>query len=169
MANNPALTLLMVATLKGFPFQWKKGVDNLSILSIGTGYQNFQKAPKDVTKNWLLKWASNIPDMLMQDASWQNQIMMQWMSDSPTAEHIDMEMGDLRNDQLTKNPLFRYLRYNQAFTVNDLNGLKLSKKIDGDFLEDLLEMSNSENRFLLYEIGQRTAIEKIRQNHFEHF
>ena len=37
MANNPALTLLMVATLNGFPFHWKMGEDQLTIVSVGTG------------------------------------------------------------------------------------------------------------------------------------
>src|SRR5690606_19232909 len=32
MANNPALTLLMVATLNGFPFHWKMGEDKLTIV-----------------------------------------------------------------------------------------------------------------------------------------
>lgn len=169
MANNPALTLLMVATLKGFPFQWKFGVDNMSVLSIGTGYQVYQKAPKEITQNWLAKWAANIPDMLMQDASWQNQILLQWMTDSPTAQHIDMEMGDLRNDHLTGNPMFRYLRYNQAFTINDLNSLKISKDVDEELLESLIEMSNAENRHLLYEIGQKTAGNIIKPEHFHDF
>lgn len=169
MSNNPTLTLLMVATLSGFPFHWKMGVDNLSILSIGTGYQIFQKAPKDITKKWLHNWATSVPDMLMQDASWQNQTLLQWMSDSPTAEYIDMEIGDLRNDQLTGNPMFRYLRYNQPFTINDLNGLKLSKTVDDKLLDSLLEMSNAKNKHLLYEIGQETAKEIIKPEHFQDF
>ena len=169
MANNPALTLLMVATLKGFPFQWKLGNGNLSVLSVGTGYQVFQKAPKDITKKWLLKWASSIPDMLMQDASWQNQALLQWMSNSPTAEYIDMEMGDLRNDQLSSKPMFRYLRYNQPLSINDLNGLELSKNIDEKLLDSILEMSNAENRHLLYEIGQKSACEIIKPEHFKDF
>jgi len=37
MANNPSLQLLMVATLKGFPFKWKMGADNILLVSVGTG------------------------------------------------------------------------------------------------------------------------------------
>ncbi len=72
MANNPALTLLMVATLKGFPFHWPTGEDNLLVVSIGTGFSVFKKMVKDIDEATLLTWASNVPDMLMQDASWQN-------------------------------------------------------------------------------------------------
>ena len=37
MANNPALQLFLVATLKGFPFHWKTGEDKLLLVSVGTG------------------------------------------------------------------------------------------------------------------------------------
>jgi patatin-like phospholipase/acyl hydrolase len=168
-ANNPALTLLMVATLKGFPFQWSMGEDKLSILSIGTGYSIFKKESGEITKNKLLNWAKSVPDMLMQDASWQNQIMLQWLSDSPTAEFIDMEMGDLRNDSLAGVPLLRYLRYNQPFTVNDLNSLNLKFKVDEKELASLIEMSNAENRYKLYDIGLRSGQELVKQEHFVAF
>jgi len=51
MANNPALQLLMVATLDGFPFHWKKGADNILLVSIGTGMSKLNKLPKDIEKN----------------------------------------------------------------------------------------------------------------------
>ena len=37
MANNPALQLFLVATLKGFPFRWPIGEDRLLLVSLGTG------------------------------------------------------------------------------------------------------------------------------------
>ncbi|MGO8056120.1 hypothetical protein AB9E30_38375, partial [Rhizobium leguminosarum] len=66
-ANNPALYLLMVATLKGFPYQWKGGENNIFIVSLGTGTSVFKTTVGDITDNWMLSWAASIPDMLMQD------------------------------------------------------------------------------------------------------
>ena len=45
MANNPSLTLLMVATLKGFPFGWKMGAEHIArLLPRGTHrYDRFIK------------------------------------------------------------------------------------------------------------------------------
>jgi uncharacterized protein len=111
MANNPSLTLLMVATLKGFPFKWNLGEDKMSLVSIGTGYTEYHKHTGEIDESWLLTWANAVPDMLMQDASWQNQIILQWLSNSPTAKVIDREMGDLKGDLLGGSPLLEYLRY----------------------------------------------------------
>jgi len=166
MSNNPALQLLMVATLKGFPYQWPWGADKLSIISVGTGMSKWEKIPVHVKKNNLLNWAQQIPDMLMQDASWQNQTILQWMSQSPTAWHIDGEMGDLKNDFIgDQQPLISYLRYNtwlEATALKNLTGKNYSPKQ----IEDLVEMSNAESRFELYDIGVAASNKEIQPNHF---
>jgi uncharacterized protein len=166
MANNPALTLLMVATLKGFPFQWETGEDKISIVSVGTGYSVYKKLIGDIEDAWIATWASNIPDMLMQDASWQNRVVLQWLSKSPTAENMDGEMGSLQDDYIAGKPMLHYLRYNFPITVDELNGLGLGKKFDDKDVANIVEMSNAENRFLLYDIGV-AASSKIQKEHFE--
>ena len=47
---------------------------------------------------------ANIPEMLMQDASWQNRVMMQWLSQSPTADNMDMEIEKMDGDYLAGKP-----------------------------------------------------------------
>lgn len=166
MANNPALTLLMVATLKGFPFRWEMGEDKLTIVSVGTGYCVFKKQTGEIEEAWMKTWAQNVPDMLMQDASWQNQIMLQWLSNSPTAHYIDMEIESLRDDFIGGKPQIKYLRYNFPITENDLNGLGLNKTYSEKDVENLIEMSNAENRQELYNIGA-AASSNILKSHFE--
>lgn len=167
MANNPALTLLMVATLKGFPFHWQMGADNLTIVSVGTGYSIFKKQTGQITNAWIKTWAESVPDMLMQDASWQNQIMLQWLSDSPTANYIDMEIEYLKDDYIGNQPQLKYLRYNFPITENDLNSLHIKGKsfTDKD-VASLIEMSNAQNRELLYEIGKVAGEREIKEEHF---
>ncbi|MBA2501111.1 MAG: patatin-like phospholipase family protein [Chitinophagaceae bacterium] len=171
MANNPALQLLMVANLKGFPFHWKMGAENILLVSVGTGMSKPVQLHSEVTDNNLLNWAQEIPDMLMQDASWQNQAILQWLSKSPTACIIDAEIGDMQEDLITdavnQNGLLSYLRYNfliEPATLNDLNlnGRKFTKK-DAD---DIIEMSNAENRFILFDIGLATAEKEVHDDHF---
>lgn len=166
MANNPALTLLMVATLKGFPFHWPLSEDKLTLVSVGTGYSVFKKQTGEIEKSWLNTWASTVPEMLMQDASWQNQIILQWLSNSPTAHYIDMEIKDLKDDFVGGKPMLKYLRYNFPITVAELNNLGLGKKFTEKDVESLIEMSNAENREILYKIGEATANGKVITDHF---
>ncbi len=166
MANNPALTLLMVATLKGFPFKWDMGEDKLTVVSVGTGYSVFKKQTSEIEEAWLKTWAQNVPDMLMQDASWQNQIVLQWLSNSPTAHYIDMEIESLQDDFMGGKALIKYLRYNFPITENDLNGLGLGKTFSAKDVESLIEMSNAENRQELYDIGV-AASSSVLKTHFD--
>lgn len=165
MANNPAFTLLMVATLKGFPFGWEMGEDKLTVVSVGTGFSVFKKQIGQIQEAWLKTWASSVPDMLMQDASWQNQIMLQWLSNSPTAHYIDMEIESLKDDFIGGKPMIKYLRYNFPITENELNGLGLNKSFSDKDVESLVEMSNAENREMLYYIGTAAAT-KVKAEHF---
>jgi patatin-like phospholipase/acyl hydrolase len=164
MSNNPALTLLMVATMKGFPFHWEMGADKLSLVSVGTGYSVFKKFVSDIDDATMLTWASNVPDMLMADASWQNRVILQWLSKSHTAENLDDEMGNLDNDLLTEKPLINYLRYNFPITENSLNGLGLGHFTSAD-VANLVEMSHAGNREILYNIGLK-ASDEIKPDHF---
>ncbi len=165
MSNNPALTLLMVATLKGFPFHWQLGEDNLSIVSLGTGYSIFSKKVGEIEEAWLGTWAQNVPDMLMQDASWQNQIMLQWLSNSPTAHEIDMEIGSLQDDYIAGKAMLKYLRYNFPITQKTLNDLGLSQTFNDADVKSIIEMSNAQNRYLLYDIGV-AASAAMKPEHF---
>jgi uncharacterized protein len=168
MANNPALTLLMIATIKGFPFHWPMSEENMLLVSVGTGYSVFKKYVKDIDDSTMLSWAANIPEMLMQDASWQNRVMLQWISQSPTADYMDMEIGDMDGDLLGSKPLISYLRYNFRITENDLNDLGFKRIFTAADVKSLTDMSNSDNRQLLYQIGAK-ASHTIKQEHFEKF
>ena len=168
MANNPALTLLMVATLKGFPFHWPMGADNLLLVSVGTGYLEFKKQVGDIDDATMLTWAGSIPDMLMQDASWQNRILLQWLSKSPTAEIMDREIGDMNEDNLSGTPLLSYLRYNFAITKENLNALEMGREFDDHDAMSIADMAKAKNKELLYEIGKK-ASSVIKPEHFSNF
>lgn len=170
MANNPALQTLMVATLQGFPFRWKMGADNLMLVSIGTGVTKTKKQAMEITAYQQFKWAAQIPDMLMQDASWHNQAILQWMSQSPVAWDIDGEMGNLDGDLLTheSNPqkgLISYMRYNTWVMKDELEKL-MSASYSDKQVEDLMEMDKAENCDDLYDIGNAAAKLQMHESHF---
>ena len=155
MANNPALQLFLVATLQGFPFHWKTGEKNLSILSIGTGTYTKRFNPHKIAKKGLLGWAKMIPELFMEDANYMNQTILQYLSDSATAQVINREVGDLKGDLLHKKKALNYTRYNVLLETNPMQelGFSFSQKQ----LESLREMSDAHNKDILYKIGASAA------------
>ena len=169
MANNPALQTLMVATLKGFPFRWKMGADNLLLVSIGTGVNKFNKHYKEITAYQEFQWAAQIPDMLMQDASWQNQIILQWLSNSPVAWNIDGEIGDLSGDLIAPGDngkgLISYMRYNTWLMKDELDKL-MSKSYPQEKVDDFIQMDHAANCDELFAIASTAAGKEMNEDHF---
>jgi len=158
----------MIATLKGFPFRWEMSEDNLLFVSVGTGYSVFKKYAKEIDDSTILNWASNIPEMLMQDASWQNRVMMQWLSNSPTADYMDMEIEKMDGDYLAGKPMISYLRYNFRITEDELNALGFPQTFNAADVKSITDMSNAGNRQLLYQIGWK-ASNTMKPEHFDKF
>jgi patatin-like phospholipase/acyl hydrolase len=155
MANNPALQLFLMATLKGFHFDWPAGEDKLLLVSIGTGTWKKITGVDSVTGSSKLSWAQRVPAILMNDANLQNQLVLQYLSRTPTRWTIDREIGDLSGDLLTPQPALTYLRYNALLEENPLNQMGLSDLTPR--LESLRLMEVGENVKDLLRIGERAA------------
>ncbi len=154
MYNNPALQLFLVATLKGFPFRWETGADKLLLVSIGTGTFTKKTDPSVVKGSKLLDWAKNVPEMLMEDAVWQSQLILQYLSDSPTRIEIDSEVGNMSGDLLNNFASMRYVRY-QAYLEQP------SKRNDGT-LEDKPQLPFSQD--VLKKLRKMDAADQV-ENH----
>lgn len=163
LANNPAFQLFLVATLKGFNYNWETGADKLSILSVGTGTYTKRYDPDKIAKKNLLGWASMIPEIFMEDANYLNQTILQYLSKSPAPREIDSEIGNLSDDLLTKEPALSYMRYNVMLEENELNSLGM--QFTEEQLVSLREMSDAKNKDVLYEIGAKAAAKFINPEH----
>ena len=164
MANNPTLQLFLVATLNGFPFRWPAGEDRLLIVSLGTGVWRRRDNVDDVAKAKLWDWATQVPSMLMEDANWQTQLLLQYLSRTQTPWPIDGEVGDLTSDLLTSAPALTYLRYNVWLEDHGLRELALTELVPR--AESLREMSADENRYDLATISEKAAERQVREGHF---
>lgn len=165
MFNNPAMQLFQMATLKGFPFHWKTGEDDLLLVSIGTGTARLRSTVEDVMNSWVKDWALNVPELLMDDISWHNQLMLQSISrHNNTHQKIDSEIGTLEEDLITSDPLLTYIRYNVWLDQNGMNELGLARLAPK--VESLRDMSAGENRNDLAEIGEQAAGMQVRPEHF---
>lgn len=160
MHNNPAMLLFLIATLDGFPFHWPTGEHDLLVVSIGTGF--WEITGRAGKRAW--NWGRNVPAMLMDDATWYNQLLLQYLSRSPTACLIDREIGDLRNDLLGGRPLLTYLRYNARLDRDGFTSLGLPELAAK--LKQLRAMDDAANRDDLNRIGQAAAERQVLPQHF---
>jgi len=164
MCNNPGLLLFLIATLKGFPFRWPTGENRLLLLSIGTGRRERRADVNVVVNGRLWDWAREVPMMLMEDASWQNQLILQYLSKTQTPWRIDDEVGDLSSDLLATEPALSYLRYDVKLNPDSLRELGLVELIPK--LKSLSQMSAGGNRFDLAKLGEKEAARQVRDEHF---
>lgn len=164
MANNPAFQLFLVATLTGFPFHWATGKDRLLIVSVGTGRWRMKLDERELLASENLYWARNVPELLMHDACDQNELLLQYLSQSPTAREIDLEVGDLALDLLGGAPQLSYLRYNAPLGQDDLKAIGIDT--NETELASLRDMSAGKNAARLLEIGIAAATAQVKVGHF---
>lgn len=165
--NNPSLKLLLMATIKGYGYQWKTGKDNLLIISVGTGHHLSRTVKKQKAKlltRSMAFWGPDIADLFMIDANAHNRMMLQYLSHSMLPEIVNREAGDLRDDLLTKEPLLEYCRYNALLDKGNLESL--GKHYSKEKIKELRKMEKGENVDDLYEIGVLQAKKVVASEHF---
>ncbi|MEZ6008834.1 MAG: patatin-like phospholipase family protein [Planctomycetota bacterium] len=127
MANNPALLLFLVATLKGYPFHWPAGERDLLLVSVGTGTWERTSDPVALAGGHAFRWLAQLPEMLIADGSALVETVLQAISRTPTPSTIDREVGDLGDDVLLGQPALRYVRYNVRLDATGLHELGLAE------------------------------------------
>jgi len=158
--NNPALVSVMYATMAGYRLGWPTGADKLLVVSIGTGAAD----PEVTHAKVAAKQAVNALLSLMNDTATLQEMLMQWLSSSPTARPFDSEVGDLQKDLVGGAPMLSYLRYNV-----DLRG-EAVKRLDATLKEEAIEslsaMDAPANMDMLHHLGALAAQRDIRSDHF---
>ncbi len=163
--NNPSLQLVLLATLKGYGFGWPLGADRLQVVSVGTGAWEVSYRANELLKSPAAKHALMSLLSLMDDCSALNEILMQWLSDSPTARLIDREIGDLGDDVLADAPLLSYLRYDPPLELDWIAENLPELKLDQKRLEALRRLDEPDSLGLLAEIGD-AAGRLVAREHF---
>ncbi len=162
--NNPSLQLFMMATLKGFGYNWPVGVTKLLLVSVGTGYQKAKLTADEVLGMPAVQLAGMSLLGLMSECDWLGQTLLQWMSDSPTAIPINSEIGDLSDDLLGGRKLLSYLRYNVRFDPAWLKE-KIGVEIDDKSVKSLTAMDQPKNIDLLANLGTTAAAVQMKESH----
>jgi len=162
--NNPALQLLLLATLRGHGFRWPMGEDRLLIVSVGTGSWP-KKGVDDLASRTAAGNAFRSLVSMMDDASALNRLLLQWMSRSPTAGRIDGEVGDLAEDFLGGQRWLTYLRYDAELDRDWIAERLPDRELTEEEIAKLRAMDRAQGMKDLTEIG-RVAARDVRPEHF---
>jgi hypothetical protein len=164
MAGNPALQLFLIATLSGFMFNWPTGEERLLLVSVGTGLARPSDTAEAVLGRHIWSWASSVPGMLIEDANWQNQLLLQYLSRSRTPWPIDDEVGDLSRDLLPSEPSLTYLRYDAWLDARGLTELGLPELIPKQLAHE--DLASTKSMGDLARVGQRAAESQVHEHDF---
>ncbi|MEA3277635.1 MAG: patatin-like phospholipase family protein [Pseudomonadota bacterium] len=162
LAKNPSLQLFLIATLSGYNFNWPIGEDRLLLVSLGTGAWRHAHSSVHRAKVW--DWAKEVPSLLIEDADWQNQLLLHYLSRSPTPREFDIEVGDLSSDMLTPEPALTYLRYDTWLEPESFDAMGLPELASEAI--SLRTMTDASIRYDLARIGERAAKLQVREEHF---
>jgi hypothetical protein len=162
--NNPALLMLMLATLRGYGIRWQTGGDKLLLVSLGTGSRPVAGTtfPRFGSQSGVL--AVTALYSLIDDGSWLAQALLQWLGKSPAPWTIDGEVGDLSQDQLGDKPLLHYLRYDLVLTADWLRQ-ELGIFVTPAELKLLCAMDRPAATMRLLELGRAAAARQILGSH----
>jgi uncharacterized protein len=164
--NNPAMQLYLMATLQGYRIGWPTGEDKLMIVSVGTGTSEVRYTPNEVVKlgeKSALFWGGIVPDMFIRDCSEYNEMLLQSLSESPTARKIDQAR-------------LHYLRYNAMVDQAEIDAAAQRTAQDSKrfppiaSVRDLMKMDAGDHVYHLAEVGKRAAATSLSAAMFEaHF
>jgi patatin-like phospholipase/acyl hydrolase len=181
MHNNPAFQLFLMATVEPYNLgwstgmRWSTGVDQMLLVSIGTGTSPDANASLRPGQMNLLFNASSIPSALMFAALNEQDFLCRVFGDCLVGEPLDLEIGDMIGKQSgagnrmghrgpVEPKLFTYLRYNAELSRAGLDRLGLSD-IEPKAVQQL---DSVEHKGDLKRVGEAVAT-RVDRSHFAKF
>ena len=170
MYNNPAFQMFLMATVDRFWIKaapekrgWKTGVDEMLIVSVGTGTsagENDSLKPDEMN---LLFNATTIPSALMFAALNEQDFLCRVFGDCVAGPPLDREVDTMMPSQGPLNAkLFRYARYNAELTATGLTALGCGN-IEPTSVQKLDSIDAIPD---LQTIGKAVAEQKVDRAHF---
>lgn len=150
--NNPALQLALMATLPTYQLSWPTGVDELLLVSVGTGTTEQVDPALQIGDLHLLHHAKAVPEALIHSAVVQQDYLCRVLGECRYGPELDHELGTLVGGAgLLSRPLFAYVRYDAETTAQSLADLGVSHldpahldQIDGiEHLDEMRELGRA--------------------------
>jgi uncharacterized protein len=162
--NDPALQLLMLATLQGHGFCWPTGKNKLLIVSVGTGQYKQPRSAQAVVSDLAAFQGVAALQSLMDDCERMNRATLQWLTNCLTPWLIDRAVGDMKLDSQSGPQLATYVRYNAVLEQAWLK-TELGVDLAGDKLEQIRKMDDPSNLSDLADLGRRAAAAQVKPEH----
>lgn len=163
--NDPALQLLMLATLEGYRFCWATGADALLLISVGTGTYRDGLPTEKIMGMPAAEQAVRALGSLMNDCAATNHQLLQWLTRCLTPWSINREVGDMVGDSAAGPRLATYARYNAILSKDWLHA-NLAIDMSDDDIEKVRQMDNAQGISGLQRIGHAGAVSQIKATHF---
>ncbi|MEB3156683.1 MAG: patatin-like phospholipase family protein [Cyanobacteriota bacterium] len=171
--NNPAYMAFQMATAEPYHIQWPTGVDQLLIVSVGTGNAPGERDKLKVRELNLVDHAKTIPSALMNAATAGWDMVCRMIGECRFGSPIDSEFGAMvlppggsaTASNWTGPKQFAYVRYDplttqkalDALGLNDVSAAAMQQMDDVDLIPDL------------YRLGQVYAEHFLRRDHLKGF
>lgn len=150
--NNPALQLVLMATLPAYRLAWPTGVDELLLVSVGNGTSPETLVDVRAADFTMLDHARQVPEALIHSAGVQQDYLCRVLGLCRYGPVLDGELGDLVGGAgLLREPLFSYVRYDaetdpvslHSLGVGHLDGAHLRHIDDIQHLDELTEFGRA--------------------------
>jgi hypothetical protein len=154
-----------MATVQPYNLCWKAGLNDMLLVSVGTGTSPRANANLQPGEMNLVYNAMAIPSALMLAALNEQDFLCRVFGDCRHGDSLDREIGDMMGQAgPTSAKLFTYLRYNAELTREGLDALGLP-----DVVPENVQMLDSVDHIKdLANVGEAVA-GKVKPEHFDGF
>nr|WP_281270210.1 patatin-like phospholipase family protein [Roseimicrobium gellanilyticum] len=118
--NNPSVISYLMATLPCFPLQWKKGVNNIQVVSVGTGRIRAKLGAFERGRLGRLRFLDHVPAALIESTSLAQDLTMRSWGRCIQGGVLDSELGHLSGKEAVGSD-FLYCRYNTEWTTDEID------------------------------------------------
>ncbi|KJS03959.1 MAG: hypothetical protein VR73_16040 [Gammaproteobacteria bacterium BRH_c0] len=153
--NNPALIAALTAIMPCYNLKWPTGVDNIQVVSIGTGSMRTRFPAKTAQRIHLFDQLDHFIPAIMGATSSNQDLLCRVLGNCVYGDEIDSEIGDLVGSSVTQSTkkLFSYVRYNIRFDAAESMQIASSQN----------KLDNLNLLPILKEVGQEYADNKVKR------
>jgi hypothetical protein len=155
--RNPTLQLLMMALINSYGLNWQGGADQLLVVSVGAGSYRHRMAIGEAASLGAVGLAVRALSGVMDDFDMLQEVLLHWLSGSPSLWRLNTEIGKLSGQQGPLNqPIMTFHRYDVRLETEWLN-TELGLGFDEAELVQLRRMDVPELIPRLYDLGKLAA------------